>query len=41
VRNGYVSVSVFGLDQTAASSPAAALSLKRLESIIDFRVDRK
>jgi 5'-nucleotidase len=41
VRNGYVSVSVFGLDQTAAASPAAALSLKRLESIIDFRVDRK
>jgi 5'-nucleotidase len=37
VRNGYVSVSVFGIDQSAAAAPAAALSLKRLESRIDFR----
>lgn len=41
VRNGYVSVSVFGLDQSAAAAPAAALALKRLESAIDFGVDRK
>ena len=34
VRNGYVSVSVFGFDQTAAAPPAAALALKRLESIL-------
>ncbi len=33
VRNGYVSVSVFGFDQSAAAPPAAALALKRLESI--------
>ena len=33
VRHGYVSVSVFGFDQSAAAPPAAALSLKRLESI--------
>jgi 5'-nucleotidase len=33
VRNGYVSVSVFGFDQSAAAPPAAALALKRLESL--------
>lgn len=33
VRNGYVSVSVFGFDQSAAAPPAASLALKRLESI--------
>jgi len=33
VRNGYVSVSVFGLDQSAAAQPAAALAIKRLESL--------
>ena len=35
VRNGYVSVSVFGFDQTAAVAPGALLALKRLESL-DF-----
>ncbi len=34
VRNGFVSVSVFGLDQTAAAAPGAALSVKHLESAI-------
>jgi 5'-nucleotidase len=35
VRNGYVSVSVFGFDQTAAAPPAASHGLrKRLESIL-------
>jgi 5'-nucleotidase len=33
VRNGYVSVSVFGIDQSAAAPPAAALVLKRLERL--------
>lgn len=33
VRNGYVSVSVFGFDQSAAAAPAASLALKRLESL--------
>ena len=33
VRNGYVSVSVFGIDQSAAAPPAAALALKRLERL--------
>ena len=33
VRNGYVSVSVFGFDQSAAAPPAAALVLKRLERL--------
>jgi 5'-nucleotidase len=33
VRNGYVSVSVFGIDQSAAAPPAASLGLKRLESL--------
>jgi len=33
VRNGYVSISVFGFDQSAAAAPAAALSLKRLEKL--------
>jgi 5'-nucleotidase len=38
VRNGYVSVSAFGFDQSAAAAPAAALSLKRLERL-SFRRD--
>jgi 5'-nucleotidase len=33
VRNGYVSVSVFGFDQSAAAPPAASLAVKHLESI--------
>jgi 5'-nucleotidase len=33
LRNGYVSISVFGFDQSAAAAPAAALSLKRLEKL--------
>jgi 5'/3'-nucleotidase len=33
VRNGYVSVSVFGFDQSAAAPPAASLALKRLERL--------
>jgi 5'-nucleotidase len=33
VRNGYVSVSVFGFDQSAAAPPASARALKRLESL--------
>jgi 5'-nucleotidase len=33
VRGGYVSVSIFGFDQSAAAPPAAAVALKRLESI--------
>lgn len=33
VRNGYVSVSVFGYDQSAAAPPAAALALQRLERL--------
>lgn len=40
VRNGYVSVSVLGFDQSAAAPPAAARALKRLERLsfrgIDF-----
>jgi 5'/3'-nucleotidase len=38
VRNGYVSVSVFGFDQSAAAPPAAALAAKRLERL-SFRRD--
>jgi len=34
IRNGYVSVSVFGFDQSAAVAPGAVLSLKRLESLL-------
>jgi 5'-nucleotidase len=34
VRNGYVSVSVFGFDQSAAVPPADSLALKRLESLL-------
>lgn len=33
VRNGYVSVSVFGFDQTAAVPPAARLAIGRLERL--------
>lgn len=33
VRNGYVSVSVFGIDQSAAAPPAASLRLRRLERL--------
>jgi 5'-nucleotidase len=33
VRNGYVSVSVFGFDQSAAAPPAASVTLKRLEKL--------
>jgi 5'-nucleotidase len=33
LRNGYISVSVFGYDQSAAAAPAAATSLKRLEKL--------
>lgn len=33
VRNGYVSVSIFGFDQSAAVPPAAVIGLKRLESL--------
>lgn len=33
IRNGYVSVSVFGYDQSAAAAPAAALSVARLEKL--------
>jgi 5'-nucleotidase len=33
VRHGYVSVSVFGIDQSAAAPPAASLALKRLERL--------
>ncbi len=33
VRNGYVSVSVFGFDQSAAAPPSASLAIKRLERI--------
>ena len=38
VRNGYVSISVFGFDQSAAVGATARKSLKRLESI--FRLYR-
>ena len=34
VRNGYVSVSVFGFDQSAAAPPAASVTLKRLERLL-------
>ncbi len=34
LRNGYVSVSVFGFDQSAAAPPSASLALKRLERIV-------
>ena len=37
VRNGYVAVSVFGIDQSAAAPPAASLPVKRLERL--FSVD--
>jgi 5'-nucleotidase len=33
VRNGYVSVSVFGFEQSAAAPPAASLRLRRLERL--------
>ena len=33
VRNGFVSVSVFGIDQSAAARPAASLSLRGLERL--------
>jgi 5'-nucleotidase len=33
VRNGYVSVSVFGIDQSASAPPAASLRLRRLERL--------
>lgn len=33
VRRGYVSVSIFGFDQTAGVPPAAMIGLKRLESL--------
>lgn len=33
LRNGYISVSVFGLDQSAAAAPAASLALRHLESL--------
>ena len=33
LRDGYVSISVFGIDQSAAAPPAAVLSVKRLESL--------
>ncbi len=33
VRNGYVSVSIFGFDQSAAVPPAVSAGLKRLESL--------
>jgi len=33
VRNGFVSVSVFGIDQSAAARPAASLSLQGLERL--------
>jgi 5'-nucleotidase len=33
VRNGYVSVSVFGIDQSASAAPGATVALKRLESL--------
>lgn len=33
VRNGYVSISVFGIDQSAAAPPGAVRALKRLESL--------
>jgi hypothetical protein len=34
VRNGYVSVSLFGFDQTAAAPPAARHALRRLEALL-------
>ena len=34
VRNGFVSVSVFGFDQSAAAPPAASLALRRLERLL-------
>jgi 5'/3'-nucleotidase len=34
VRNGYVAVSVFGIDQSAAAPPAASLPVKRLERLV-------
>jgi 5'-nucleotidase len=33
VRNGYVSVSIFGFDQSAAVPPAVGIGFKRLESL--------
>jgi 5'-nucleotidase len=33
VRNGFVSVSVFGFDQSASAAPAATLRLRRLERL--------
>jgi len=40
VRNGFVSVSVFGIDQSAGAPPGAALAVRRLERTIDFRLIR-
>jgi 5'-nucleotidase len=37
VRNGFVSVSVFGFDQSAAAPPSAALALRRLERLLSQR----
>jgi 5'-nucleotidase len=33
VRHGYISISVFGIDQSAAAPPAAGLAVRRLESL--------
>lgn len=41
VRNGFVSVSVFGIDQSAGAAPAASLAVRRLERTIDFGLIRK
>jgi 5'-nucleotidase len=40
VRNGFVSVSVFGIDQSAGAAPAASLAVRRLEHTIDFGLIR-
>jgi 5'-nucleotidase len=37
VRNGFVSVSVFGFDQSAAAPPSASLALRRLERLLSPR----
>ena len=37
VRNGFVSVSVFGFDQSAAAPPDASLGLRRLERLLSPR----
>jgi 5'-nucleotidase len=33
VRHGFISISVFGIDQSAAAPPAAGLAVRRLESL--------